>query len=131
MQVEPAPAFGAVVGSVPLTMVSMRPLKPLFKTHAAPTREELLGRVCVVSTGNVTATFGQAECQTGGASLLVQVRCPEPNALRRGSEGVLVDYDPDHEVFMLEPLPSLIDPTTEESPESAEAADSAGRAGRS
>ena len=91
----------AVFLGLALTSVAVRPLKPLFQVHRAPARHDWVGSVCTVRTGTVDAEFGQAEIDDGGAGLLLDVRCPEPNELRRGSPALIYDYDAEREVYLV------------------------------
>ena len=38
----------------------------MFAVHQAPRRSELMGRVCVIASGNVDGKFGQATFEDGG-----------------------------------------------------------------
>ncbi|WP_437949964.1 glycine zipper family protein [Sorangium sp. So ce296] len=101
---------GSLVVAVLLTSVAVRPLAPLFVTRHATSKKDLVGRVCVVSTGRVDERFGQAVIDEGGASHILDVRCDTPGALRRGDRALLVSWDPHGEVFSVEPLDGLLGP---------------------
>ena len=101
---------GSFVAAVLLTSLSVRPLGPLFVTRHAQSKKDLVGRVCVISTGRVDERFGQATIDEGGASHILDVRCDTPGALRRGDRALLVSWDPDREVFSVEPLDTLLGP---------------------
>ncbi|KYF94689.1 hypothetical protein BE18_16060 [Sorangium cellulosum] len=101
---------GSLVVAVLLTSVAVRPLAPLFVTRHATSKKDLVGRVCVVSTGRVDERFGQAVIDEGGASHILDVRCDTPGALRRGDRALLVSWDPNAEVFSVEPLDGLLGP---------------------
>ncbi|MEE8583335.1 MAG: hypothetical protein V3T83_00625 [Acidobacteriota bacterium] len=96
---------GALIGVAAMliglvaTVIAVRPLRRLFAIAGAPSRASFVGSVCRISTGRVDEDFGQAEIDDGGAGLIVQVRCNEENQLRRGSQALIFDYDPDGEVF--------------------------------
>ncbi|WP_437332148.1 glycine zipper family protein [Sorangium sp. So ce394] len=101
---------GSLVVAVLLTSLAVRPLAPLFVTRHATSKKDLVGRVCVVSTGRVDERFGQAVIDEGGASHILDVRCDTPGALRRGDRALLVSWDPHGEVFSVEPLDGLLGP---------------------
>ncbi|WP_437807120.1 glycine zipper family protein [Sorangium sp. So ce1078] len=101
---------GSLVVAVLLTSLAVRPLGPLFVTRHGQSKKDLVGRVCVISTGRVDERFGQAVIDEGGASHILDVRCDTPGALRRGDRALLVSWDPDGEVFSVEPLDSLLGP---------------------
>ena len=67
---------------------------------AEPSRADFVGLTCVIRTGRVTRTFGQAEVHAGdGSSAIVQVRQTGEDDLRAGMVAVLYDFDPDGEFF--------------------------------
>ncbi|MCB9797715.1 MAG: glycine zipper family protein [Alphaproteobacteria bacterium] len=102
------PGLGLFAASLPVALVlssfTVRPFAPLFVTHEGPRRSDLVGRTCEISTGRVDHRFGQAICTVAGADAVVQVRCDRPNELKRGSEALIVNFDPERDAFMVEPL---------------------------
>ena len=101
---------GALIGVVAMliglvaTVIAVRPLRRVFAIAGARSRASFVGSVCRITTGRADGDFGQAEIDDGGAGLIVQVRCNEENQLRRGSQALVFDYDPDREVFKVVPL---------------------------
>jgi hypothetical protein len=93
---------GSLLAAVPLTSLLVRPLSPLFEVHHARRREDLLGRECVIETGRVDSSFGQARMEDGGAGLLLQVRIDGGRPLERGDRVVLVQWDEPREAFLVE-----------------------------
>lgn len=107
----------AVVGSLFLSSLTVRPFGPIFRTHAAPSKSGLLGEVVTITTGSVTKEFGQARHDDGEAGSLLSVRCDnEDIKLGRGDKAFIVDYDEKRDVFLVEPaghlLPEEIDGST-------------------
>jgi hypothetical protein len=96
--------LGSFAGAIPLTGVVLRPMQGLFTTDVARGRDTLVGKICVISTGRVDASFGQATYDDGGAGLIVQVRCDKKNDLKRGDQALIIDYDKSRESFSVEPL---------------------------
>lgn len=90
-----------------LTKLAVRPLEPFFATHQATSRRDLVGRVCVISTGHVDRRFGQATLEDGGAGLILQVRCDAKGALRRGDRALIIAWDEDSAGFLVEPMDPL------------------------
>jgi hypothetical protein len=75
-----------------------------FGPPAEPARADFVGRTCVIRTGRVTRTFGQAEVHAGdGSSAIVQVRQAGHDDLRAGTTAVLYDFDPEGEFFWVVP----------------------------
>jgi hypothetical protein len=82
-------------------VVLLRRLGPLG-TDAS--RTDFVGRTCVIRTGRVTSTFGQAEVRAGdGSSAIVQVRQAGNDDLHAGIVAVLYDFDPTGEFFWVVP----------------------------
>jgi hypothetical protein len=84
---------GAALASLPVVSGLVRPLAPLFRTHAAPAKGSLVGKVVEISTGRVDRGFGQARCATGGADLIVEVRADPGIDLRRGEKALVLSYE--------------------------------------
>jgi hypothetical protein len=101
--------LGSFVIALPLTSIIIRPLGPLFATRAAKSRHDVIGKVCVISTGRVDGRFGQATLADGGAGLILDVRCDTPGALRQGDKALLVSWDAEREAFEVEPLDAMLD----------------------
>lgn len=71
----------------------LQPIKPLFKKLNVTSNTDLVGQYAIVRSGKVTATFGEAEFQDGGAGLIIKVRANEPNQISRGDQVALLSYD--------------------------------------
>lgn len=99
----------ASAASAALTAVAVRPLRSLMRPHAAVASRSLVGKTCTVTTMRVDGRFGQAEIADGGAGLLVQVRCDEPNDLTRGSEALIYQYDAADGVFHVARFDDAVD----------------------
>lgn len=96
-------AVGWVVSSA-----AAPPLSPLFQTHAAEGNRDLVGKTCRVRTATVNESFGTAVVLDGASGDVIQVRYRgEAGALQRGSEALIVSYDPDDNTFLVEPMARL------------------------
>jgi hypothetical protein len=94
----------AVVAAWVLTRLAVLVVKRFVPTGAEPSRADFVGLTCVVRTGRVTATFGQAEVHSpDGSSAIVQVRQAGADDLRAGTTALLYDFDPDGEFFWVVP----------------------------
>lgn len=90
------------------TWLLVRPLRRLFPDVRPPSREDFVGRVCVIRTGAVTARFGQAEVAApDGSTAVVQVRQTGEDTFTSGSSALLYAYDPDGEFFWVAPFDTL------------------------
>lgn len=98
----------AVVGVVSLalavaaTAVAIQPLRKAMVAGYGPTRNDLVGRVCIVRTQRVNERFGQAELDDG--SSILQVRNPQRYDFTGGSRALIYEYDPAREVFYIMPM---------------------------
>jgi hypothetical protein len=90
--------------ALPLTSLSARPLAKVFAHRQATTHEGLIGKTCVVRTGTVTSTFGEASLDDGGAGLVLRVRVDRELPVKRGDQMLIVEWDRERESFLVEPL---------------------------
>jgi hypothetical protein len=97
---------GASVVSLLLTSFAIRPIAPFFAMKSGKKSAGLVGKIAVVSTGEVNKGFGQATFDEDGHSLTLQVRSDETATLKRGDRVVLVDWDEAKHAFYVEKLPS-------------------------
>ena len=89
--------------------------RPLHQARAAGTRSAWrrrssshalfhVSKTCVVRTGSVTTTFGEASLEDGGAGLVLRVRVDRELPVKRGDQMLIVDWDAERESFLVEPL---------------------------
>jgi hypothetical protein len=90
--------------ALPLTSLAARPLAKVFRHRPATQRSDLIGKTCVVRTGTVTSTFGEAVLEDGGAGLVLRVRVDRELPVKRGDQMLIVEWDGEHESFLVEPL---------------------------
>ena len=93
----------------------MRPLGRMLAEEQVPSRQDFVGRMCVIRTGRVDLEFGQAEVRAAdGASAVIQVRQQRNQdgeaALKAGSTALIFDYDADGEFFWVMPYDAELDP---------------------
>ncbi|CRK60366.1 hypothetical protein [Alloactinosynnema sp. L-07] len=101
--------LGALLIGLLVTRLAMAPLHRLFPDDTGASRVDFVGRTCVVRTGQVDQTFGQAEVTApDGSSAVIQVRKAGDDALGAGDTAVIYDYDPDGEFFWISPLDSSL-----------------------
>ncbi|MFP2956416.1 hypothetical protein ACLEPN_00935 [Myxococcus sp. 1LA] len=87
---------------------AVRPLRPVFVAKRAPGRDSLMGRVCTISSGSVTARTGHATFEDGGAGVILNVVCAKPNELKRGQPALILAYDAERHVYEVEPVDWLL-----------------------
>ncbi len=96
----------SVLLALPLAALATKPLEPVFRVNQAKRRADFVGQVCLVRTGRVDASFGQAELDDGGAGLVIQVRSNAP--FRRGQRGLIIDFDDEREAYLVEPYEDVM-----------------------
>jgi hypothetical protein len=95
---------GAIVVAWVVARLAVLLLRRFLPAVAGPSRADFIGLTCVVRTGRVTSSFGQAEVHSAdGSSALVQVRQAGHDDLRAGTVAVLYDFDADGEFFWIVP----------------------------
>ncbi|MEZ6187363.1 MAG: hypothetical protein R3F62_20420 [Planctomycetota bacterium] len=82
----------------------VRPFARFFQIETAPHKLGLVGKLCTITTNSVDLTFGQAECKDGGAGLILQVRYAGSETPSKGMTAVLVEYDHERDVYLIEPF---------------------------
>ena len=80
----------------------------MFVQKRVTSRHDLIGKTCVVRTGSVTSTFGEALLEDGGAGLVVRVRVDRELPVRRGDQMLIVDWDSAYEAFLVEPVDEVL-----------------------
>lgn len=80
------------------------PLRRLYVTGGEASRDDFVGRECVIRTGRVTDDFGQAEVTAeDGSSAIIQVRQTGEHELTNGRRALIFDYDNNGEFFWVAP----------------------------
>lgn len=87
----------------------MLPLQHFFPTGPQASRQDFVGKTCVIRTSTVTAKFGQAEVTASdGSSAIIQVRKAGDDPLGAGELAVIYDYDAKGEFFWVAPIDSAL-----------------------
>ncbi len=84
--------------AIVLTKLLTQPLRGRFEHNEPNPPHEMLGRTCIVTTSQVTPTFGHAEYKAEAAPLLLTVRT-KTGVLHQGDIAVLVEYDPEQKFY--------------------------------
>ena len=83
-----------LVLSLLVTKVVTTPIRHLFR-HANAGVEaplQMVGKTCIVTTGEVTSKFGQAEIAREGSPVTINVCCPDGQVLKKGDEAVITEH---------------------------------------
>lgn len=83
---------GALIASVFLSSIALRPLRRFFAQLKPPSARPLLGQIAIVRSPTVTQAMGMASVEDGGAGLILQVRDDTPGRFNRGDRVVLIEY---------------------------------------
>lgn len=104
-----------LVAYIPIFLVSLvltrfltLPFLPLMRALNREGDEHLplVGRTCTIITSEATARFGQAQIETKGAPILINVRTSEEDPLPKGATGLIVRKDGTKDVFYVVPVTS-------------------------
>ena len=92
--------IGGIGISIPITAVLIRPLKPLFVKHYAPSKKDYLGHHCTIISSRVDDSFGIGSIETGGTPLQIDIRSFDKNShFTKGMTVLIADYDEAQDVF--------------------------------
>ncbi|PNL49478.1 DUF1449 domain-containing protein [Proteus mirabilis] len=77
-----------------LTAVCLKPIrKKLMSRNKPKSVHQLVGKLALVRSINVTENKGEAVLEEGGAGLILQIRAPETENIKRGDSVVIISYD--------------------------------------
>ncbi|MBG2838147.1 MULTISPECIES: OB-fold-containig protein [Morganellaceae] len=77
-----------------LTAVCLKPIrKKLMSRNKPKSVHQLIGKLAIVRSANVTENKGEAVLEDGGAGLILQIRAPETENIKRGDSVVIISYD--------------------------------------
>ena len=87
--------------TAPIVAIIIAPLKPLFKKQHEQGSKDIIGRVAIIRSSKVTASFGEANVQDSGAGLILKVRAEEPNDIKRGDQVLLQQYNVANNTYLV------------------------------
>lgn len=77
-----------------LTAICLKPIrKKLMSRNKPKSVHQLVGKLALVRSINVTENKGEAVLEDGGAGLILQIRAPETENIKRGDSVVIISYD--------------------------------------
>jgi hypothetical protein len=96
-----------LVVSLVVTRYLTLPLKPIFQLLRGAEEEPtpLVGQPCRITTSTANEIFAQAEIETKGAPLLINVRTTDGAALPRGAAAVIFREDTDRGIYFVVGVP--------------------------
>ena len=95
-----------LIASLFFTKLFTLPIRALFRKLETESHEfeVVVGRICTVKTSKVDPSTGQAEVETSGAPLLLNVRTRGEEVLERGDEAIILEHDTVNHVYMVKKL---------------------------
>lgn len=83
-----------------LTKAATQPLRGRFDPVEPNQQQDLVGKVCVVTTSEVTETFGEADLATDAAPLKLKVRNTHDN-ISKGDTVLIVDFQSEGNLYFV------------------------------
>lgn len=82
------------------TKAATQPLRGKFDPVEPNKSEDLVGKLCTVTTSEVTEVFGEADLATDGAPLKLKVRNSREE-ISKGDTVLIVDFQPDDNLYFV------------------------------
>jgi hypothetical protein len=93
----------ALVIALPLAAFLTWPLRPVFEIKEGKSNADYVGHVCIVTSNAVDDTFGYANIEDGSSVVQIAVRCDPARKLARGEKALVIEFDPERRLFVVEP----------------------------
>ena len=91
--------LAAFAVAIPITAKLVKPMKPLFIKHFAPSNKEFIGYPCTIYSSRVSDTFGVGIVETGGSPLQINIRAEASREFTKGMTVRIADYNEAEDVF--------------------------------
>ncbi len=92
--------------SLPISAILVKPLKRFFTSKETASKNDLIGLECIIATGKVTETFGQARVNIQGTEQLIEVRIQDlQHKFELGNTAVLIDHLIENNSYTIAPKP--------------------------
>jgi hypothetical protein len=112
---------GSLTGGCIAGSLATRPMRKLFRVTTQHGGRALIEKFCTITTDHVNEKFGEASLKTHDSPLLLSVRCPHENKLKKGRLAVIVAYAKANNTYQVAELPEesekivrvTLDPETE------------------
>jgi hypothetical protein len=95
-----------LIVTVLITKVATTPLKHLFTALNREYEEHqpVVGRTCTIITSEVTERFGQAQVETSGAPIIINVRSFDNAIFSKGEMALIIKEDKENQLFTVAKL---------------------------
>jgi hypothetical protein len=99
-----------------ITKAATTPLKKLFTALNKDFDEHkpVVGRTCTILTSEVTDRFGQAQIDTSGAPLVINVRTYGDASFSKGESALIIKEDKENNLYTVAKLTSATPPTSQQ-----------------
>jgi hypothetical protein len=88
-----------------MTKVFTNPLKSAFEGRQSVTKSDFVGKECLITSSQVTTTFGTAQLILDGVPQLIDVRAKDANdVFKKGDTALIYSYDEERDVFYVTSL---------------------------
>jgi hypothetical protein len=96
-----------LIVSLVVTRYLTLPLRPVFRMLRRDEDDHVpvIGQPCRITTSTANEKFGQAQIETNGAPLLIDVRTIDDTALPRGATAVVVREDKERGIYFVVEVP--------------------------
>ena len=83
-----------------MTKVFTNPLKSAFEGRRSITKKDFVGKECLITSSQVTPTFGTAELTVDSVPQLIDIRAKDENdAFKKGETALIYSYNEERDVF--------------------------------
>ncbi|WDZ91329.1 OB-fold-containig protein [Nocardiopsis sp. HUAS JQ3] len=101
----------ALVAAWAVTSGLVMSVQRFLPSRGSGSKNELVGRTCVIRIGEANEGFGQAEITTaGGAAISIPVRTTGGEVLPVGSTALIFDHSAEQDVFLVTYFDAALDP---------------------
>ncbi len=101
----------ALVAAWAVTSGLVMSVQRFLPSRSSGSKNELVGRTCVIRIGEANEGFGQAEITTaGGAAISIPVRTTGGEVLPVGSTALIFDHSAEQDVFLVTYFDAALDP---------------------
>lgn len=83
-----------------MTKILTNPLKSAFEGRASVKKDDFVGKECLITSSQVTATFGTAQLVLDGVPQLIDIRAKDDgDVFHKGETALIYRYDGERDVF--------------------------------
>ena len=84
-----------------MSKVFTNPLKSAFEGRESTRKSDFVGKECLVTSSQVTTTFGTAQITLDGVPQLIDIRAKADDVFKKGDTALIYSYDEERDVFYI------------------------------